>query len=96
MASDSTSGCPVVAASQAGPESPELPGSAEDTFTGWGHSISTYLQRFGVRSARAHSLAVMVVCAIEGAVVRSIAARSADPLDHVRTHLAELVGPEAR
>ncbi|MFD4785368.1 hypothetical protein ACFWNH_30580 [Rhodococcus qingshengii] len=44
-----------------------------------------------VEESVAGSLAIMIIAAIEGAVVMSIAAHSTDPLDCVRQYLIELV-----
>lgn len=91
VASDFTAGCPIVAAAMAGAEASAAPEAAAEAFAAWEAAIASQLGRCGVEVKTAHSLAMLALSAIEGAVVLSIASRSVRPLDDTELHLAELV-----
>lgn len=86
-----TAGCPIVAAALGGPEAPLAPAVAAEVFDDWTALLAEQLERAGVDGSAAGSLATTVVCAIEGAAILAIAARSVRPLDQVSGHLTELV-----
>lgn len=89
-ASDYAVGCPIVAAAL-GTER-----SARDvagvTFTEWCALIATSLVDDGVTRERSQSLAVLVVSALEGALVLAQAQRTSAPLDAVVDELEVLLG----
>ncbi|WP_446221262.1 TetR/AcrR family transcriptional regulator [Nocardia sp. IBHARD005] len=85
------SGCPVVAAAMGRSEAPGATIVADTVFSDWTALIAAQLRRSGIAEGTADSLASMVVCAVEGAVVLAVAARSVRPLDDVEKHVAELV-----
>lgn len=89
--SDYTAGCPIAAATFAGREVPGAAAIAGAAFSEWERLLTTNLREHDVEENLARSLSTVVIAAIEGAVVMSIAARSTDPLDRVRQHLTELV-----
>ncbi len=60
---------------------------AHNIFEGWQHTLSTALQRDGIKPARARRLAALVVSSVEGTVALCRAARSARPLDDVEAEL---------
>jgi AcrR family transcriptional regulator len=88
--SDFAAGCPVLAASL---ESKGLPGAREaarDAFQRFQDLHAQLLERAGVPSDRARSLAAVAVSAVEGAIILSRAQRSNAPLDRVLDELLVL------
>jgi AcrR family transcriptional regulator len=88
--SDFAAGCPVLAASL---ESNALPGAREaarDAFQRFQDLHAQLLERAGVASGRARSLAAVAVSAVEGAIILSRAQRSNAPLDRVLDELLVL------
>ncbi|AJE84136.1 transcriptional regulatory protein [Streptomyces albus] len=92
LASDFDAGCPVAAGALSGRTVPEAREHAGATFASWCEAIAEGLTERGHPAARARSLAFLLVSAIEGAMVLSIAVRSTEPLDEVAVELRQLVG----
>ncbi|MGI9019841.1 MAG: TetR/AcrR family transcriptional regulator [Solirubrobacterales bacterium] len=81
-------GCPVLAvAAEAHDNAPELQDAAADEFGRWQAAFASSLQRAGVSPARSSRLAVLVVSAVEGAIVLSRANRDPQPLLDVAQEL---------
>ncbi|TDZ76889.1 TetR/AcrR family transcriptional regulator [Mycobacteroides salmoniphilum] len=83
-------GCPVAAAAV----SPNTPGSvavAGLIFESWISLVDGHLQGNGVSADRARPLAMLIVSAIEGALIICRAQRTTEPLDHINASLGELL-----
>ncbi len=76
VASDFTEGCPVAAAALSPDETSNARAAAGAAFAQWEDALATALVARGVADDRARSLAVLVVCAIEGALLVGRAQRS--------------------
>ena len=90
--SDFAAGCPVVAATLEGDRSPAARERAAAAFARWEALYAEALERHGVTTERARSLATLSVAAIEGAVVLARAQRSTEPLRRVAAELEALTG----
>ncbi|MFW0790012.1 TetR/AcrR family transcriptional regulator [Gordonia sp. CPCC 205333] len=88
---DFKAGCPIVAAALGRSEAPLAADIAGDVFTDWHQTLAAGLQRHRIRPEQAESLAIIIIAAIEGAVITSLATRSLEPLDAVNVHLPELI-----
>ena len=83
-------GCPLVATvSDSAPD--PLRERANDAFLEWRKPIVAALELMGVPSARAVSLAVLMISALEGAVVLARAQRDVSALDTVVAELSPLL-----
>lgn len=89
-AHDFALGCPIGAAAMAPPEAAGVRAAATATFEAWTADIAERLTREGRSPEQARSLAGFVVSAIEGALLRSVAARSTEPLDQAAEQLPRL------
>ncbi|MEV0367345.1 TetR/AcrR family transcriptional regulator [Nocardia fusca] len=89
--SDYRSGCPVAAAAIGGHEVPEARAVAGEMFERWEHRLVRNAVAHGVPEPAATGFATMALAAMEGAVVMSLAAGSAEPLDRVSDQLLELL-----
>jgi AcrR family transcriptional regulator len=95
--SDYRAGCPVVAVTvEAG--DPEQPGPqravierAAAAFTRWTGLIRTRLEQDGVPAAQSEELAMLILTALEGAIVVARAGRDVTPLDLVHRRLRALL-----
>jgi TetR/AcrR family transcriptional regulator, lmrAB and yxaGH operons repressor len=81
------SGCPVAAGALEGGSAP----TAGSAFASWETALSQAFVATGTPAARADSLASLVVCAIEGAIIVAKAQRSTRPLDRVAAELTALL-----
>ena len=89
-ATDYEAGCPIVAAALGTePGAREVAGA---TFTEWCGLISSSLVDDGVAHDRAASLSVLIVSALEGALVMAQAQGTSSPLDAVVDELEVLLG----
>jgi AcrR family transcriptional regulator len=88
---DFADGCPVAAAAVEGDKSPGARDAAGAAFGRWEELIAGALERRGVPAERARSLAVLVIGAIEGAIVVSRAQRSTEPLERVAAEVEQLL-----
>ncbi|GAB2635009.1 TetR/AcrR family transcriptional regulator [Nocardia goodfellowii] len=91
LANDFSAGCPIVAAALGRAESPAAADMAGRTFAEWEEILAERLRAEQVEPETARSLATTIVAAVEGAVVLSLAERSAAPLERTGKHLVELV-----
>jgi TetR/AcrR family transcriptional repressor of lmrAB and yxaGH operons len=80
-------GCPVAAAALAHPEDPELAAVATEAFTSWEQPIAAALESEGITPNDAAAFAALTVSTIEGALLRTRAAASHEPLDLAVTGL---------
>jgi AcrR family transcriptional regulator len=84
-------GCAIVAvAGEATPDS-EVSRAAADALNGWAKVFASALEGAGVPEQRALRLGVMIVSAVEGAIILSRVQGTTDPLTDVGTELAALV-----
>jgi AcrR family transcriptional regulator len=85
-------GCPIAAvAVENHDEAPELLDAAAGAFGRWRVAFADCLRRAGADEARAESLAVLVVSAVEGAIVLSRAERDSAPLLEVAGELERAI-----
>ncbi|MBA3809468.1 MAG: TetR/AcrR family transcriptional regulator [Solirubrobacterales bacterium] len=91
-ASDYRGGCPIatVALERAG-DSPLLRERTAQAFDSWLDAIAARLRAGGLSRARAERRALLVLSAIEGALILARAGRDPGPLQAVREELAELL-----
>lgn len=89
--SDFAAGCSVVAAVQDGGHEPTVRAIAGDVFASWEDAIAAGLRARGVGEGRAASVAILLISAVEGAVVVSRARRSLQPLHRVSRELQAVV-----
>lgn len=92
-----TAGCPIAAAAYGGHDAPEARDKAAAVFNRWRDILQTQLIANGAEEDQARSTATVIIAAIEGAVVMSLAERSTAALDQVHTQLSSLLPllPEA-
>lgn len=90
--SDFTSGCPVAAGALEGGGPPAARAAAGEAFTTWEATLADALREHGFPAERAGSLAALMVCAIEGAIIVAKAQRSTRALDRVEEELRVLLG----
>jgi AcrR family transcriptional regulator len=83
-------GCPVVAGTVEGDQTPGARAAAGEVFAQWQKLTSDNLVRHGVDPERAASLAATRLAAIEGAVVLCRAQRSLQPLERTLRELRTL------
>ena len=88
---DFASGCPVAAGALEGGEAPAASEVAGTAFATWEATLAAALTTHGTPPTRAETLASLVVCAIEGAIIVAKAQRSTRPLDRVATELRALI-----
>jgi AcrR family transcriptional regulator len=85
-------GCTVVAvAVETNDEAPQLVQSAAAIFGRWQDALTAMLVRGGLPQERGRRLAVMIVAAVEGAIVLCRAQQSTDPLDATAAELHDLL-----
>jgi AcrR family transcriptional regulator len=94
--SDYGAGCPVVAASLEGAQTPGAREAAGDAFRRWEELLASALEPDGLEPARARSVATLIISSIEGAVVLSRATRSLEPLERVADELEQLLAATLR
>jgi TetR/AcrR family transcriptional repressor of lmrAB and yxaGH operons len=90
-ATDYSAGCPVAAAALSGDETEGARAHAGRGFTTWTGSIEKMLVTSGVPPARAGALASLILSAIEGAVIVSLAQRSTEPMEQSAAELLRIV-----
>jgi AcrR family transcriptional regulator len=88
--SDYSAGCPMVAAVLAGEQTANATSAAALALAGWVEAIASVFTDRGLDRSDAEELATTVVAAVEGAVIMSMAARSAAPLQRVGRQLADV------
>ena len=88
---DFASGCPVAAGALEGGEAPGASEVAGTAFTTWEATLATALRAHGTPDDRAETLASLMICAIEGAIILAKAQRSTRPLDRVEDELRLLL-----
>ncbi|WP_328603742.1 TetR/AcrR family transcriptional regulator [Amycolatopsis sp. NBC_00345] len=77
-------GCPLVATvADTAAVNESLRETVSSAFTGWQRPVSETLSQLGVPPARAASLAVLMISALEGAIVLARAHQDVGPLDVV-------------
>jgi TetR/AcrR family transcriptional regulator, lmrAB and yxaGH operons repressor len=91
---DFASGCPVAAGALESGDAPAARATAGEAFASWETTLSTALQAHGHAPHRADTLASLIVCAIEGAIIVAKAQRDMRPLDRVAEELTTLLRAE--
>lgn len=85
-------GCPLVATvADAAATSDSLREAVGKAFEGWQRPVATTLEQLGVPPARSASLAVLMLSALEGAIVLARAHRDVAPLETVVAELRPLL-----
>jgi AcrR family transcriptional regulator len=88
---DFAEGCPVAAAAVEGDKSAGARDAAGAAFARWEELIAEAVERHGVPTERARSVAALVIGAIEGAIVVSRAQRSTESLERVAAEIERLL-----
>jgi len=88
---DYRDGCPVAAAALSEDDTESARAAAGAAFGEWESALTLALQDHGMPADRAESLANLVVCSIEGALVVARARRSEEPLRRVGAELRGLL-----
>jgi AcrR family transcriptional regulator len=89
-------GCPLVAATaDTAAASERLRVAVSKAFEGWQAPLAEELRRMGVPAARSTSLALLMISALEGAIVLARAHLDLAPLDAVATELAPMLDAAA-
>jgi hypothetical protein len=89
-------GCPFAAtATDATATTPTVRDAVRDAFDTWQSAVERGLTRTGVPASRASSLAVVVMCAVEGAIMLARAREDIDPLDAIITELRPILDAAA-
>ncbi|MBD5607173.1 MAG: TetR/AcrR family transcriptional regulator [Candidatus Eremiobacteraeota bacterium] len=92
VASHGTSGCAVAAvAIDSGPDDADLAASVREIFRSWIAQLADRLHATGLPAARARSIAVTALAAMEGALILSRAEGGDDPFDGITKELMRLV-----
>lgn len=90
---DFRGGCTIVAGvADAAWDDEVVAGAAREAFGTWLEPLEAALARGGLPAERARSVAVLVVCAAEGAVIMSRAHQDTSALDAVQAELERLLG----
>ena len=90
-ATDYAGGCPVAAAALSGDETESARTKAGAGFAEWTGSIEKMLLTSRVPAARVGALASLILSAIEGAVIVSLAQRSMEPMEQVAAELLRTI-----
>jgi len=90
-ATDYSAGCPVAAAALSGGETEGARTQAGVGFATWAGSIERMLLTSRVPASRAGALASLILSAIEGAVIVSLAQRSTEQMEQVAAELLRIV-----
>ena len=91
-ANDFAAGCPIAAAALGRDEAPAAADAAGASFTGWVSALTRIAKESGLSDAEAaEELASTIVATVEGALIMSMAQRSAEPLRRSGRCLTELV-----
>ena len=89
--SDFEDGCPIVAATLGRAESPEAADLAGEFFATWQDILAGAIGSSGMEEEQCRSLAALIIAAVEGAVIMSMARRSIQPMDQVQAQIAALL-----
>lgn len=89
--SDFKDGCPITAATLGRADSPEAANVAGDVFMAWQDIIADMIGSSDMPKEQCRSLAALIIAAIEGAVIMSMARRSIEPMDQVQAQIARLL-----
>jgi AcrR family transcriptional regulator len=95
VANDFRTGCPIVAvAVESRGDDSDLHEHAAAAFALWQRLLADRFAAAGIDAARVDDLALMIISAVEGALILSRARRDAAPLDSVRRQLRALLQSE--
>lgn len=96
IGSDFRAGCPIVAAALGRSEAADAADVAGAVFADWERLLADRLEEANVAPGTAEQLATTTIAAVEGAVIMSLAAKSAGPLQRTGQMLKELVAQHTR
>lgn len=96
VGNDFAAGCPIVAAALGRSEAPAAADIAGEVFGDWEQVLAARLEAANVAPEAAMRLATITIAGIEGAVIMSLATRSAAPLQRTGQQLVELVAAQTR
>ncbi|MGV0627819.1 TetR/AcrR family transcriptional regulator, partial [Mycolicibacter minnesotensis] len=96
VGSDFRAGCPIVAAALGRSEAADAADVAGAVFADWEHLLADRLEAADVEPEAAEQLATTTIAALEGAVIMSLAAKSAGPLQRTGQMLQALVAQYVR
>ena len=89
--SGGSAGCPVAGVAVDTGAADELTRAARVAFASWAGTLAEQLAAVGVPAARARSIAVTALAAMEGALILCRAERSGEPLERVAEELLRLL-----
>lgn len=92
QSSNFASGCPFTAAALSGGHFSSLQAVSAEAFREWQQIFATGLRKGGVPEPEADRLAMMVICAVEGAILVCQSQKSTTALDQVAEQLREMLG----
>lgn len=84
-------GCPLVAITAGEADNDSVREAVRDAFDGWQRPVAAALTDLGVPAERAEPLALLMISALEGAIVLARVRRDVEPLDTVVAELAPLL-----
>jgi AcrR family transcriptional regulator len=90
-ATNYSAGCPVAAAALSGDDTEGARAHAGRGFVTWAGSIEKMLLASRVPASRAGTLASLILSAVEGAVIVSLAQRSTEPMEQAAAELLRIV-----
>ena len=89
---DFAAGCPIAAAALGRDEAPAAADAAGAAFAGWVSTLTRIATESGIADGQtAEEFATMIVATVEGALIMSIAERSAEPLRRSGRVLAAMI-----
>jgi TetR/AcrR family transcriptional repressor of lmrAB and yxaGH operons len=90
--SDWAEGCPIATVTlEAAATSEPIRAACADSYADWQRLIRAYLERTGVSTERAETLALLVLAAAEGGLILSRAQRDIAPLEQIAEELAGIL-----
>jgi AcrR family transcriptional regulator len=93
--SDFRAGCPVVAVTvEGGGEGPDLSANVRGAFDRWQELIAQACESSGIAPERSAELALVVIAAVEGALILCRAYRDLGPLQTVAAEMRERISDE--
>jgi hypothetical protein len=91
-----TAGCPLLAAAaDTAATNDEVRQVIKDAFEGWTAPLAEALAELGVPAERSGSLAILVICALEGAIILARIYRDPGPLDALDAELGPMLDAAA-
>jgi AcrR family transcriptional regulator len=91
-----SAGCPLVAAAaDTATSNEEVRQVIREAFQGWAEPLAEALAELGVPAERSRGLAILVICALEGAIILARIDRDPGPLDALDAELGPMLDAAA-